>query len=151
MRNLIAALFLLLASTAPAAAEGSHDAAAVELLALMDVQAAATAGTATMADLMIGQNPAMSPYRSVIVEWAEQVFAWENFESRLVAIYTDAFTEDELRELIRFHQSPVGRKLVRLNPELMKSGAQIGAELGREHAPLLDQMIRERAAELENP
>lgn len=101
-----------------------------------------------MADIMIAQNPMLAAYRSVITEWAEQVFVWENFESKFVQLYKDAFSEAEIRDLIRFYETPTGAKLVRIQPDLLQQGAQIGAEIGQRYSPMLDRMIRERAAEL---
>ena len=145
-----ATLLVLVLLTATARADNTHEEAAVQLLESMNARSTALAATNTMADMMIAQNPMLAPYRSVLNEWAEQVFVWENFERKFVKIYTEAFSESEIRDMIRFYETPTGKKFVRLQPDLMHKGAQIGFELGQENAPLLDRMIRERAAELDD-
>ena len=98
---------------------------------------------------MVQQNPMLSPFRSVLVEWAEKVFVWENFEDEFVELYVATFSEREIADLIAFYETPTGRKLVKIQPELMQKGAALGAELGAQHSAELDAMIRARAAELD--
>ncbi|MFA5059573.1 MAG: DUF2059 domain-containing protein [Candidatus Omnitrophota bacterium] len=49
---------------------------------------------------------------------------------RLVPVYDKYFTEDELKGLIAFYQSPLGKKLLRTTPMIMQDGmAAMGAYL----------------------
>ena len=101
-----------------------------------------------MADAMIRQNPVLGPYRDVILQWASKFMTWKNFEPKFVDLYANSFTADELRQLDAFYRTPVGQKAPTLMPEMTQRGALIGSGVTQQHLGELQQMIRERAAEL---
>ncbi len=150
MRSILITLLILVSPIAFAETNDSHRRAAETLLERMDVESTIAGGSEVMAEAMTAQNPMLRPYRSVIVDWAIKSFTWANFESKFVDIYVDSFSEPEIRDLISFYETPTGKKLVRLQPELMRKGALLGAAIGQENSELLDTMIRERAAELDD-
>jgi hypothetical protein len=127
----------------------SHRQTATELLILSGAKENAMVGASAMADMMLQSNPVLAPYRDVLLEWAEKVMTWDNMHPRIVEIYVDAFTEQELRELIEFYNTPIGKKTLRVLPEIMKRSALVGGELAQEHSGELQEMIQRRAAELE--
>lgn len=122
---------------------------ATRLLRVMDAQRASEAGSQAMVDAMVQGNPMMAPYRSVIIAWTRQYVAWRQLEPRLAALYAGAFTESELQDLVRFYQTPTGRKAARVMPGLARRAALIGASLARQHIPELRRMIAARAAQLQ--
>jgi hypothetical protein len=63
-------------------------------------------------------------------------------------MYTEAFTEQELRDLIVFYRTPTGQKALTLLPELVSQGAQLGMIEARARQSELQQLIQRRAAEL---
>jgi hypothetical protein len=149
MRILFVAALVWISIASGANANDQPEEAARKLLRLMDAESTAVGGADAMAGVMVQQNPMLQPFRSVLLEWAEKVFKWENFEGRFVAMYVDSFTEAEIRDMIAFYETPTGQKLVRIQPELMQKGAMLGAELASEHSGELDAMIRARSVELE--
>ncbi len=44
------------------------------------------------------------------------------------ALYSESFTDDELKAVTEFYQTPVGQKFLEKSPQLMQSGAQIGMQ-----------------------
>ena len=141
----------LLAAPARAAEQisASHRAAAEQLLELMAPEQSMRGGAAAMTDAMIASNPGLAPYRDVVLDWASRYLTWEVIGPQMAALYADAFTESELRDLIRFYQTPTGQKTVRLMPELTSKGAMIGQQAAEQHIEELDAAIRKRAGELE--
>lgn len=127
----------------------THKQAALDLLNEMEMETTMVGSASVTADFMIEQNPVLAPYRDVLINWAASFLTWETFAPKMVEIYADSFTESELRELSDFYQTPVGKKTIRLLPELMNKGMMIGAEVAEEHRDELEIMIRKRAAELE--
>ncbi len=61
---------------------------------------------------------------------------------RVVPIYDKYFTGEELKGLIAFYQSPLGRKVIAAMPLLMQESMAAGREWGKGLAPLLLQRIR---------
>ncbi len=127
----------------------THKEAATELLSLMNLEKTMAGAAAAMTDAMIQGNAILAPYREVILQWARGFMTWETFGPRYVALYTEAFTESELREMIAFYKTPTGQKVLTLMPELMQRGSKIGADVAQEHSAELQEMLRKRAAELQ--
>ena len=143
---ILSALFLALPASAEISA--SHRKATLELLERMEVERSMVGGATAMTDVMLQQNPTLIPFRDVLIAWAEKTMRWENFEEKVVAMYAEAFSEAEIRELIAFYETPVGRKMVSTGPALTQKGAMLGAEVARENEGELIRMIEARAAEM---
>ena len=79
-----------------------------------------------MLDLQIQQNPALQAKRKGMKTFFTRYMSWASLEGDFIRIYTDAFTEEELKQLTVFYKTPVGKKSIRLMPEMMKKGGEIG-------------------------
>jgi hypothetical protein len=68
----------------------------------------------------------------------------EDFIELIVPVYAKHFSDDEVKELIKFYKSPIGQKLIREQPmmvrELMVAGQQWGAQLG----PRIAKRLKEK-------
>ena len=126
-------------------------AAATRLLELMNVESVMRATTAATFAAQIKQQPSMAPVREVMQSWADSTMTLRALGPGLVRIYAQTFTEAELRQLIAFYQTPVGRKLATSSPELTRRGAEVGASIAEANLPLLQRMIQSRAAQLQRP
>lgn len=147
----IAALIaVLLQSTAFAdtAVSASHEQAAQELIELLGLEVQMRGGAEAMMDAMTMGSPEMKQYQDVILDWANSIMTWETFGPQITAIYADAFSEKELRDLIAFYETPTGQKTITLMPELMRKGAQLGATEAQAHIGDLQERIKQRRAEL---
>jgi hypothetical protein len=60
-----------------------------------------------------------------LMDWCSDILDWEKLRDQIADIYVQVFTEDELNELIRFYQSPVGQKLLEKTPEIMQKSVEI--------------------------
>lgn len=141
------------AATAPAPAARAITpgarAAAEQLLHLMNVEQVLRSSTESAFDAQVKAQPLMAPFRATMQTWADRYLTWEQFGPKMTQIYAEEFTEPELRQLIAFYQTPIGRKTASLSPVLTRRGAQVGAEVAEEHMAELEQMIKARAAELQ--
>lgn len=124
-------------------------AAAEQLLHLMNVEQVLRSSTESAFDAQVKAQPLMAPFRATMQTWADRYLTWEQFGPKMTQIYAEEFTEPELRQLIAFYQTPIGRKTASLSPVLTRRGAQVGAEVAEEHMAELEQMIKARAAELQ--
>jgi hypothetical protein len=151
MNRLIALLLLafsqqVIAQDAPVSP--GREAAARELVELTNLEHDMMAGATAMMDAMVLQSPQLEDYRDVILARAQSVMSWEVFGPKFVRMYAEAFTEQELRDLIAFYRTPTGKKALTLLPELLSQGAQMGAIEARSRQSELQQMIQRRAEEL---
>lgn len=57
--------------------------------------------------------------------------------SKMAKIYMESFTEEEVDKILEFYATPVGKKLVKVTPELTKKGMELGQAWGMELQPLI--------------
>ena len=72
---------------------------------------------------------------------------WESkFGSKLAELYAPIYqkylTLDDLKKIVAFYESPVGKKLGTSTPAMMTEGMQIGQQLGMEIATELQQELQ---------
>jgi hypothetical protein len=80
--------------------------------------------------------------REQITELFRRQFAWENLKEDYIKIYTDMFTEQEIKELVDFYKTPAGRKFAEKQPELINKSMALGREKGMALVPEIEQTIR---------
>jgi hypothetical protein len=67
------------------------------------------------------------------------------FLEMMVPLYDSLYTADEVRQLIVFHESPIGRRVVQQQPRLVASLGELGRQWGMELAgKVLQDLSRRR-------
>lgn len=160
MRRLTVPALLMLLGSAPLAAQSTTTAAAAPatpatraladtLLDLMGTRQLMRASIEASLDAQVQAQPMMAQFRPTMMAWVDKYISWDALRPRMVELYTGAYTDDELRALVAFYRTPVGRKTAAISPELAKKGALIGAEAAQAHLPELQKMVQDRMAELQ--
>ena len=158
MRRFVPLLALVLAAplaaqSAPAPAVRAPSpaarAAARDVVALLNMEKVVRAGVEAMFDLQMQQQPQMAPFRATMQAWADKTLSGPELLDRIVDIYAEEFTEQQLRELAAFYRTPTGRHLAEVSPQLSKRGAEAGAAVAQAHMGELQQMLEARSAELQ--
>lgn len=121
---------------------------AERLLELSGSKAAMLQMTDMMLEQQLQQNPTLIPFEGVMRRFFEKHLSYENLKDEYIALYVEAFTVEELREMNRFFASDVGRKSVSMMPTLMQKGGELGASRVAQHLGELQAMIQEEAARL---
>jgi hypothetical protein len=67
-----------------------------------------------------------------------------SFVEIVVPIYHRYFTAAEIKELLRFYSTDLGKKAIRVMPALMNESMLAGQEWGRRLGPTIDQRVRAR-------
>ncbi len=125
--------------------EATHDGARKEaerLLDTIDAEGLFEKSINQMIDVQLKQDPKLTPYRRILLGFIEKYMSYQSLKPDFIKMYTDAFTESDLREINRFYATPVGRKVLRKTPEFMKMGSEIGAKRLQQHIHELQQMIQ---------
>jgi len=134
-------------AAAPAAAIApSHLAAAKEYLAQVGVLDMAMTGAQMAMDQQIAQNPALRPYRDAMLAWARDLFGSEEAGTAFATLYAEVFTEAEIRQLMEFARTPVGRKASANQTVLAQRGAELGQRLAQSHQADLFARIQQAEA-----
>jgi hypothetical protein len=65
----------------------------------------------------------------------------------MIPVYERHFTHDEIRELIKIYESPIGQALVRKQPLLMQDAMSVGETWGKRKAEEIVRLLQERGVE----
>ncbi|MBI1397240.1 MAG: DUF2059 domain-containing protein [Betaproteobacteria bacterium] len=65
-------------------------------------------------------------------------------KDEMIPIYHRHFTDDEIREMIRFYSTDLGQKTIRVMPSLIQESMVAGRHWGEALAPELQRRIRAR-------
>ncbi|HSU15446.1 DUF2059 domain-containing protein [Longimicrobium sp.] len=136
------ALVFLTTARAEAQRSASHRAAAMDLLLAMHVPEALQASLSTALQVQLQGNPQMRGMEPVLRDFFARYVSWETLKDQYADLYASAFTEDELHQMADFYRTPVGQKLARSSPLLLRQGAELGERAVRQHMPELQEMIR---------
>ncbi|MGE0354654.1 MAG: DUF2059 domain-containing protein [Gemmatimonadales bacterium] len=140
---LVCGLVSLTAAPAQAQTTGAVS-AATELLQVMRVDRTIRLAVATTFDAEIAKDPSLAVYREVMLEFTGRYLSWDALGSNLVSLYAETFTEDELRALTAFYRTPVGQKLIEVQPELMRKGSEMGQNAVMSHMGELQEMLKHK-------
>ena len=67
---------------------------------------------------------------------------------RMAGVYATLLTPDDVRQMLAFYDTPLGRRMIELTPRLAEAGSQAGSEWGRELVPgLVAELQRRMKAE----
>jgi hypothetical protein len=88
--------------------------------------------------------------RQVIRGFMDEFFAYEELEPEFIRIYTDQFTEEEVRAITAFYRTPAGMRMVERTPEITAAIQVITMQRMQEHMPVLMERVME-AMEDEEP
>ncbi len=78
---------------------------------------------------------------------SDAMVAEGGFVDLIVPVYAKHFSNDELDTLIRFYQSPVGTKTVRVMPQITREAMQIGKTWGQSLGPTIVERVKLRFEE----
>ncbi|GHC59445.1 DUF2059 domain-containing protein [Roseibacillus persicicus] len=147
MKALIASTTLALLTAFSSAQEANEEslAAAAKLIETMEVrQEMATGFKAAMEPMLqpmiqqLGLNPEqVAELNEIFTSWWEEDVDQEAVIEKFKNVYAETFTAEELTELELFYQTPLGKKMLHLMPELTQKGMQIGMEAAQAKQPEL--------------
>lgn len=148
MKVVTSCALLLLVSGLAAAQEPamgtSHEQAAVELVAVLRLEEQSALSLDVMTKNMVAQNPMFGPIEEVITEFYRDFMGWDVMGPAFIQIYTDAYSEPELRQLIEFYRTPIGQKVIEQTPFIMEQTTAKTQELLQPHMGELQRRIMAR-------
>jgi hypothetical protein len=75
--------------------------------------------------------------------FAEKLDAPGGLLEQVAAVYARHFTPEEIRQMLAFYQSPVGRKAVGVMPQLMRESQDAAQRLGLGLLPEINRRVNE--------
>ena len=93
------------------------------------------------AQLQLNESEAqelLKAYKTWFIEDVDQAALFK----QMVALYAEAFTVEELKQLSVFYKTPVGQKALAEMPALTAKGAQLGMQAGQKAQHLLLERLQ---------
>lgn len=156
---IVGLLLSVIVTSSSFADEDSHKRAALELLEVANTKEMLDQMMSSISDMMEQQfkslklppegEEAAAAFQREIIDWFSEFFVWEQMRDLYVDIYVDVFTEDELKELIRFYQSPLGQKVLKKMPELMQKSIEKTQAILQDKMPEFQKRLQKTITELE--
>jgi uncharacterized protein len=122
----------------------SHRRAAENLLIVMEVDKSLPKLAEQLVESQLKQNPQFAPQRDIFQTFFNKYLNWESVKEDTITVYTQEFTEKELKQLADFYKTPLGKKANEKMPQLAFIGGQIGLKKAQANQAELRQMIEER-------
>ena len=69
--------------------------------------------------------------------------SWDKLKGDYISIYAETLTREELKGAIKFYKSPIGRKFLEKQPELMRRSMQIAQKQMATLMPKIQQMTKD--------
>ncbi|AYL97692.1 DUF2059 domain-containing protein [Mucilaginibacter celer] len=80
-------------------------------------------------------------YIKVMKAFNRKYLSWKVLKEKLTSIYAAGFTEAELNQLNSFYNSPIGKKFVAVNAELLQRVNTLTLDITAEHNTELEQNL----------
>jgi hypothetical protein len=79
--------------------------------------------------------------KAAVAKWYDAEINFDDIRPKMVEIYIRDFTEDDLKKIVAFYESPVGQKTIKNLPMVMRQGAMIAQEYTKEKIPSLNAQL----------
>ena len=99
-------------------------------------------------DVTSEQVQIMEKYMGEMLDMMEEEMSWEKMKDDYIHVYMSVYTEEEIQELIKFYQTPVGQKTIEQTPILMEQSMEISQKYLFATLPKLQSIAEKMEAEL---
>jgi hypothetical protein len=79
--------------------------------------------------------------KAAVGRWYDAEINFDDIRPKMVEIYIRDFTEDDLKKIVAFYESPVGQKTIKNLPNVMRQGAMIAQDYTKEKIPSLNAQL----------
>lgn len=159
LRVLCASVALACASGQVLAATASHNAAAEKFLALANADKLGTpvymqvqqmfAQRFAQTKAPATKQPVLESYQAKANAALDNAIGWNKLKPKMVDLYTQTFTEQELKDLVKFYESPLGKKVLREMPKVTQQSAQLTQQSLEPAVPVVNKLLDDMTKELD--
>lgn len=144
MKKLLLMLALVLACAAPAAAQPSESEAAAVRELLEVTRSRENFIRAMELGMEQGGGVKLTPaVRTALRAFMAEHFRYEELEPDFIRMYTDLYTEEEIRGMIAFYGTPLGQRMIETLPELSAASQGIVQQRLQTAMPQLIERLME--------
>ncbi len=95
---------------------------------------------------LVMRQPKLKSVEGDIRAFYTKYIGWNTIKDKMAAIYAKHYTVKELGELKKFYQSEVGKKSIKLMPQIMQEGKKLGASSVMAHMDELKKIMMKALA-----
>ena len=101
----------------------------------------------TSLEAQLKAAPELLAYRQAFEMYLRNTISFEAQKEELARIYLEVYAPDEIRELIRFYQPPIGRKKAAAGSQIATAAAQVTQKKMQEYLPVFQQQLEQMQKE----
>ncbi len=130
-----------------------------ELLAITDASAMVEAmykqleislqDMATQMGVSGAEQKVFDEYQAKMVQLMRTELNWEKIKDPVKAIYTEHFSEKQIKDMIAFYKTDSGKQTLKKMPVIVEESMAISQEAAAEIMPRMQELARELATEIE--
>jgi hypothetical protein len=158
IRAICAAVALVCASGQVLADTASHEASAMTFLKLAHADKLGTPVYMQVQQMFAqrfaetkapaSKQATLETYQAKANAALDQAIGWNKLQPDMVKLYTSNFTEKELKDLVAFYESPLGKKVLTKMPELTQQSAQLTQSKLESAVPVVNKLLADMTTEL---
>lgn len=101
-----------------------------------------------MAQIVGLESPeAFARCQEIALESLDEMFTNSDFMEEMNAIYARHFSHEDVRQMIAFYETPVGRKTIEVMPQLMSESMQVTMRWLAEVNPVIQERVTSQLRE----
>lgn len=146
--SFVLAIFCSLISISLKAQDASftpnHLKAAQDMLAAMEMPAVMTSSINNIVKVQAANMPLdqQKAFSDAMKSFLNKYLNWDLLKTDMAKIYASEFSESEIKELTKFYQTPLGKKMIEKSPALMQKGMLIGQQAVMAHQTEFQEMLK---------
>ena len=158
LRAICTAAILVCASGQVLADTASHNAAAENFLMMAHADKASTPVYVQVQQMFAqrfeqtkapaSKQALLETYEAKANTVLDQSIGWAKIKPDMIKIYTDNFSEQDLKDLIKFYQSPLGKKVQEKMPTVTQLSAQMTQQKLESAVPVVNKLLADMTSEL---
>lgn len=102
-------------------------------------------------DTQMKESPELLPFRKAFETYLRNTLSYEAQKEDLAVIYLSVYTPDEIRELIRFYQTPIGRKKAAAGAKIAVAAAALTQKKLKENMPQFQLQMQQEIQNMQEP
>ena len=95
------------------------------------------------------KQPVLESYQAKANAALDNAIGWNKLKPKMVDLYTATFTETELKDLVKFYESPLGKKVLREMPKVTQQSAQLTQQSLEPAVPVVNKLLEDMTKELD--
>lgn len=81
----------------------------------------------------------------------DKAIGWNQVKPDMIKLYTDNFSEQELKDLVKFYKSPLGQKVLSTMPKVTQQSVELSQKHLEPAVPAVNKLLADMTAEVTPP